>query len=130
MGAWGPVLLTALPAKLPKRMHKDAQRLNTRQLSFLACSTFFLALRPSSLACVYLCRHVLTCSSNPSSDSPGSDDASTPSTSYSLPWETEQPAPPPNYATIQANIGHMDTNQLQTALGVAIAAEDYQLAAQ
>jgi hypothetical protein len=80
---------------------------------------------------------VVSCS-NSSSDAgppageegPAQNDPSTPSTSYVLPWETEQPAPPPNYASIKANIGHMDSNQLQTALGVAIAAEDYQLAAQ
>jgi hypothetical protein len=93
------------------------------------CYAFVLAL------CV-MCRGVIACSSSdagPSSagsdDNSAGDDDSTPSTSYSLPWETEQPAPPPNYASIQANIGHMDSNQLQTALGVAIAAEDYQLAA-
>lgn len=79
---------------------------------------------------------MLACSSSSGGASAGDeeaaagDDASTPSTSYSLPWEAEPPAPPPNYASIQANIGHMDTNQLQTALGVAIAAEDYQLASQ
>jgi hypothetical protein len=89
-----------------------------------------------SALCV-MCRGVVASSSSsnvgPSSagsdDNSAGEDASTPSTSYSLPWETEQPAPPPNYASIQANIGHMDSNQLQTALGVAIAAEDYQLAA-
>jgi hypothetical protein len=46
-----------------------------------------------------------------------------------LPWEDEQPKQlPANYATIKAGIDQMDNNQLQTALGVAIAAEDYPLA--
>lgn len=107
----------------------------------LAASSMFLAPTnllhvtanlSTGLAVIAGChRYIQTRSTSSSSggDLPaGGDDISTPSTSYSLPWETEQPALPPNYASIQANIGHMDTNQLQTALGVAIAAEDYQLA--
>jgi hypothetical protein len=56
------------------------------------------------------------------------DDAGSSSSSYLLPWETEARALPPGYAAIAANVGAMDSNQLQTALGVAIAAEDYALA--
>jgi hypothetical protein len=59
-------------------------------------------------------------------DLPASSD---PSTSYMLPWDEEQPRVlPANYSEIRASIQHMDNNQLQTALGVAIAAEDYALA--
>eukprot|EP00775_Hariotina_reticulata_P007458 gene7458-7668_t len=67
-------------------------------------------------------------SSNPSGepDLPGNGE---PSTSYMLPWDEEQPRQlPANYSEIKASIQHMDNNQLQTALGVAIAAEDYALA--
>lgn len=84
-------------------------------------------------ACRSVCAHSSSSSNSSVPGGAGNDDGSSTdaSTSYSnvsLPWEAEQPAPPPNYASIQANIGHMDTNQLQTALGVAIAAEDYALA--
>jgi hypothetical protein len=63
-----------------------------------------------------------------SSGSPASNDAVA-STSYQLPWEDEQPTQlPANYEALKASIEQMDNNQLQTALGVAIAAEDYSLA--
>ncbi|WIA21360.1 hypothetical protein OEZ85_000580 [Tetradesmus obliquus] len=68
-------------------------------------------------------------SSNPASSSPASGESAEPSTSYLLPWEDEQPKQlPANYEAIKASILQMDNNQLQTALAVAIAAEDYALA--
>lgn len=71
-------------------------------------------------------------SSSSSSGNPVENSSNAPSTSYSqLPWDEEQPKQlPPNYAAIKSSIHRMDNNQLQTALGVAIAAEDYTLAAQ
>ncbi|WIA41652.1 hypothetical protein OEZ86_009006 [Tetradesmus obliquus] len=68
-------------------------------------------------------------SCNPASSSPANGESAEPSTSYLLPWEDEQPKQlPANYEAIKASILQMDNNQLQTALAVAIAAEDYALA--
>jgi hypothetical protein len=65
----------------------------------------------------------------PPADDSSSSGAAASSSYYSLPWEDEQPKQlPANYANIKAGIDQMDNNQLQTALGVAIAAEDYVLA--
>jgi hypothetical protein len=80
---------------------------------------------PTCPACYPSAKHSsrVRCSADPPPDS------NEPSLSgYQLPWETEPPALPPGYAALAASIGSMDSNQLQTALGVAIAAEDYALA--
>lgn len=89
----------------------------------------------------HTCCSGVSCRCNASSEHPPAGDSSshpdsnsagdaTPSTSYQLPWEDEQPKQlPASYAAIKASIQKMDNNQLQTALGLAIAAEDYELAA-